>query len=318
MLFWSGIVASIYLLGDIDNLQNTFGFLRNVPEYYLTTLAGILPVWILNLLLSMLPAIIGSISTNIERRKTSSDVQMQIYNWFFFYTVINVYVMVLSGSVINDIVEGFKNSFVTLQRIGQSIPVANVYFINFTIAEVFLSLPLMMLRLDVLIWRKIYIWWYGRTGITRRTYIDMLESSINLGYLLPYLTFFVMVGVLYWVMAPLLTVLMALCFGAYYVVIKYQYMYVVIRQYESRGSFWYSIYDRCMGSLVVSTVAMIIFLYMKVGNAGATMTVPLLIYVSLKWTGIKNKYERVALNVPFSLAVDIDRDIELRKGDSGS
>ena len=81
MLFWGTVLAFIAAVSNLSNLEKYLPFIGNLNPVLYSLLAGILPVIVMNLFLSLLPAIFGYGAEKIEKRKTKSDVQQIVFQW---------------------------------------------------------------------------------------------------------------------------------------------------------------------------------------------------------------------------------------------
>lgn len=81
MLFWGTVLAFIAAVSNLSNLEKYLPFIKNLNPVLYSLLAGILPVIVMNLFLSLLPAIFGYGAEKIEKRKTKSEVQQFVFQW---------------------------------------------------------------------------------------------------------------------------------------------------------------------------------------------------------------------------------------------
>lgn len=81
LAFWALILAFISAISSLSNLEKYLPFLKQLDPISYALLEGQLPVITLIVFISLLPAIFTAVATNIERRKTVSDVQMEVYTW---------------------------------------------------------------------------------------------------------------------------------------------------------------------------------------------------------------------------------------------
>jgi len=91
-------------------------------------------------------------------------------------------------------------------------------------------------------------------------------------------------------------------------VYKYKYTYVNVRRYESGGQFWYGLYRYSMTGLLVSTLAGIAYMSIKLGAMQAPLLAPLPLIVLFCWRATENQYKYLSMSLPLETAIHQDQD----------
>ncbi len=81
LLFWSAILAFIAAISNLSNLETYLPLLKHLNQSSYAILQGILPVLVMILFLTLLPMLMSFVSQNIERRKTFSKIQQEVFKW---------------------------------------------------------------------------------------------------------------------------------------------------------------------------------------------------------------------------------------------
>ena len=81
VLFWAVILAFISAISSLSNLQKYLPFLADLDPVSYALLQGQLPVIALIVFISLLPLIFSSVATYIEKRKTVTEVNMEVFTW---------------------------------------------------------------------------------------------------------------------------------------------------------------------------------------------------------------------------------------------
>lgn len=81
LAFWALILAFISAISSLSNLEKYLPFLKELDPISYALLEGQLPVIALIVFIALLPVIFTAVATHIERRKTVSDVQMEVFTW---------------------------------------------------------------------------------------------------------------------------------------------------------------------------------------------------------------------------------------------
>ena len=82
MLFWGSVLAFIAAVSNLSNLQKYLPFIENLNPVVYSLLAGLLPVIVMNVFLSLLPAIFAYGAKVIAKHKKTSDVQFEVFQWW--------------------------------------------------------------------------------------------------------------------------------------------------------------------------------------------------------------------------------------------
>lgn len=94
LLFWSIILTFISLISNLSYLQKYIPILKRLDTTSYAFLQGILPVVVMLVFLSLVPAFMAFIAEKVERRKTSSAIQLEVFQWYvFFYFECKIYLV---------------------------------------------------------------------------------------------------------------------------------------------------------------------------------------------------------------------------------
>jgi hypothetical protein len=82
ILFWAGILAFIAALSNLENLDNYLPFIKSMDPVLYAIVAGLLPVLVLVIFMSLLPIIMTLVSELIEKQKTYSAIHTEVLRWY--------------------------------------------------------------------------------------------------------------------------------------------------------------------------------------------------------------------------------------------
>ena len=88
MLFWAVIIAFIGAVSSLSNLAFVLPFVNSLDPVTYALIGSILPVVVLAIFLGLLPVIFGAVSTYIEKRKCSSDIQYEVFKWYCLHYIL--------------------------------------------------------------------------------------------------------------------------------------------------------------------------------------------------------------------------------------
>eukprot|EP00607_Mallomonas_marina_P010478 CAMPEP_0182421544 /NCGR_PEP_ID=MMETSP1167-20130531/6968_1 /TAXON_ID=2988 /ORGANISM="Mallomonas Sp, Strain CCMP3275" /LENGTH=836 /DNA_ID=CAMNT_0024598791 /DNA_START=34 /DNA_END=2544 /DNA_ORIENTATION=+ len=309
ILFWAVIIAFIVTISQLAFLEEYLPFVALLDPVSYGILAGVLPVIILSVFLSLLPVIFAAIATYIERRKSVSDIQRMVFGWFFAYLLANVYLTLLSGSVMSSLSTILGDPTAIIEMLGAALPAVSLFFINYIIAQALMGFPMLMLRIGPLvIWNLLFLKCVDQKKLTRRKLLTgpLAEPFIDYGVVLPNIMYIVLITELYWVITPLIAIIATVYFAGSYLAYKYQCLYVFVPKFESGGMMWYLVYYRLNLGLVISAVAMIGYMGIKKGAGQTPLLAPLPFIIILCWRYTESCFLAVSQNMSYSLAADID------------
>jgi hypothetical protein len=308
LLFWGLILTFVAGLSNLSTLASIMPFLNSLDTASYSILQGLLPVIVLIIFVALVPIIMNAVAIYVERKKTWSEVQMEVFEWFYAYQLANVYIILLAGSLINSATDIADNPTSGVSLVARAVPTTSVFFINFCITTLFISVPIGMLQLKSFFFYVVLRRCSDEKTLTRRNIVESILSPVQIDYglVLPGALYMLTVGLLYWVIAPLVMIAVTLIFGATYLVMKYQYLYIFVRKFESGGKFWYGLYRFSMISLMVSTIIIIAYLCIKEGVIQGPTLVPLPIIIWYFWGYTEDQFRALSEVVPFSSALRVD------------
>jgi hypothetical protein len=316
MLFWGSVLAFIAAISNLSNLQKYLPFIKNLDPVLYSLLAGILPVIVMNLFLSLLPAIFGYGATKFEKRKTKSGVQYEVFRWYFGYQLANVYLILLAGSLFTALADALENPSSIIRLLAAALPSVSVFFINYLLTEILTSAPGELLQLIPLAIWYVYKFLLPEPYLTKRQLFNgpLQPAEFDYGSTLPSFLFILCIVLTYMTIAPVMTVLGAIYFVLFYVILKYKFLFVFLPSFETGGSFWYGLYDFSMQGLLVSSITMVGYMAVKEGIAQAPFVLPIPFVILRAWAHTSKSFERVSRDMAYSRAVQADKEEQGREG----
>lgn len=329
LLFWSAVLAFISAISNLKNLETYLTFLKSLDDTSYAFLQGILPVLVMLIFLSMVPMVMATVSIYVERRKTFSVVQQEVFKWsdkshtyfiklilllfsfrYFMYQIANVYLTLLAGSAFSSISDVASDPESILNYISAALPTTSVFFINFIITQLFAGVPLIFLRIFPFIYYSVIRYGAPEKFLTKRIIMEgpLVDSPVEYGTTLPDALYVLCICLLYWVISPLILLIATLYFGGNYLAWKYQYLYVIVRNYESGGQYWYGLYNYSMLGLLASSITALAYMGLKKAVTQGPLMFPLPFVVIFFWRYTEQRFKALSENVPFSTAAHYDFD----------
>ena len=222
----------------------------------------------------------------------------------FLYNIVNVYLMLLAGSLFNALSDAIARPSSIILLAGSALPSVSIFFINVVISQLMLGVPLSLLRIGPLVVTNLYTRFVNQKTLSIRSVTGgpLAEASVDYGSLIPPVLYMTVIIHLYWVIAPIVLGIGALFFVAYYLVQKYQFLFVNVPQFETGGTFFYGLYGYTMASLLASAVTITAFMGIKQGAAQAPLLIPLPFMVLCAWRYTEGRHKILSENFALTSA----------------
>mmetsp|Transcript_1983 Transcript_1983/g.3535 ORF Transcript_1983/g.3535 Transcript_1983/m.3535 type:complete len:820 (-) Transcript_1983:1190-3649(-) len=308
IMFWASVLAFIAVISQLSTLEKFLPFLKQLDTVTYSLLQGQLPVIALIVFIALLPVIFTAVATHIEGRKSVYDIRSQVFDWFFFYQMANVYLMLLAGSVFGALADVLDNPVSIVSILANALPTVSTFFINFMLTGLLSGVPLMMLRIGPIVIFKLYCKIMNPNKITRREFLEgpLKNAPIKYEILMPKMLYLVAIMLTFMVISPILLIISGVMFSALFLAWKYQLCYVITPPSQMGGMLWYRLYKYSMTALLASTVTMIGYMGIKEGIAQSALLIPLPFVVKFVWNNTNEKFESGSLDMAHSEAVDVD------------
>jgi hypothetical protein len=308
IMFWASVLAFIAVISQLSTLEKFLPFLKHLDPVTYSLLQGQLPVIALIVFIALLPVIFAAVATKIEGRKSSLQIRSQVFDWFFFYQLANVYLMLLAGSVFGAMADVLDNPTSIVSILANALPTVSTFFINFFLTGLLSGVPLMMLRIGPIIIFKLYCKIINPDKITRRDFVEgpLANAPIKYEVLLPKMLYLVAIQLTFMVISPILLIISGIMFSALFLAWKYQLCYVITPPSQMGGMLWYRLFKYSMTALLASSITMIGYMGIKEGFAQSALLIPLPFLVKFVWNYTSEKFESCSLDMAHSEAVDVD------------
>ena len=320
LVFWGIALTFVAAVSNLSKLEPFLPFLRDLDVTSRAILQGMLPVIVMMIFMLIVQIFMNSVSQYIERQKTFSRIQQKVFKWYFIYQFANVYMLLLAGSVFRALNDIITNPTSVLLTVSSALPETSLFFINFIITQSIGGIPWIYVRIIPLIQYYFVRHTTKDALLTRRTLMEgpLADTPVDYGTTLPDDLYILCVVLLYWVVSPPVLWVSLIYFGGGMIVWKYQYLYVIVRNYEGAGKYWYGLYKYSMSGLLASIVIFTMYMSIKEGAIQAPLLIPLPFIVVMAWRYTEEQFKTLSENVPFSLAAIEDQHIEELKHDTSN
>ncbi|KAM7476806.1 hypothetical protein LguiB_024049 [Lonicera macranthoides] len=274
-IFFAIPVTAVQGIAKFDKLKKWFPpamAVQLIPGLR-SIVTGYLPSVILSLFIYTVPfAMIamarfaGYISRSRKDIKACSMV--------FYFLVGNVFLLsLLSGSLLDQIGKSFAHPKDIPSRLASAVTAQADFFMTYILTSGLSGFSLEILQPGLLIWDAIRSHTWGR-GKKRRPYL----YSLPYYRVVPFVSLFILIGMVYAVVAPLLLPFLIVYFLLGYVVFINQIEDVYETTYETCGQYWPYIHHYIIVAIVIMQVTMIGLFGLKSKPAASFSTIPLLVF----------------------------------------
>ncbi|KAI9171094.1 hypothetical protein HJFPF1_00574 [Paramyrothecium foliicola] len=236
ILLWAIPVAWTAALSQLDELireNEWLSFLKDNPtvESFARAIAGVLPAIFLALLLFLVPVILGLLA-QFKGAKTGAQKTEFIQVFYFAFLFIQVFLIVSIASFFAASFQTFLNNLGELRNIDQvlfllarNLPKAANYFFSYMILQAMSTSSGTLLQIGTLIVWYIVARMFDSTARQKWTRNTKL-NSVRWGSFFPVYTNFACIGLIYCVIAPLISIFAIITFSLLWLAQRYTMLYV--------------------------------------------------------------------------------------------
>ncbi|KAK9715036.1 hypothetical protein RND81_06G138600 [Saponaria officinalis] len=246
-------IAFVQSLASLEGIGKSAPFLRPVIEmdFIKSVLQGFLPGIALKLFLIFLPAILMMMS-KFEGFEAISALERRSASRYYIFNFVNVFLgSVIAGSAFEQLNIYLHSPpdkiFVT---VGVAIPMKATFFITWIMVDGWAGVAGEILRLKPLIMYHLKNFFLVKTEKDREEAMDAGSIGFDTGE--PQIQLYVLLGLVYAVVTPILLPFILVFFAFSYLVYRHQIINVYNQEYESAAAFWPDVHGRIIGAMVFS------------------------------------------------------------------
>lgn len=228
VIFYAIPVSFSAALGNLGNIGTTYpglAFLQNLSSAAQGVIQGIAPPLILLIVLALIP-IIYRFLVKVQGVATGSARELGVQGWYFAFLFVQVF-------LVASIATGLLSFFTSLANdpnqvantLGSSLPQAANYFLSYiTVQALGNSAGALLQTATLLIWFLLapILDSTPRDKWNRQTNL----STVDWGSFFPPFTNFAVIGIIYSTIAPIIMPFVILIFGLFWIVYRYNVLYV--------------------------------------------------------------------------------------------
>ncbi|KAJ2554846.1 phosphate metabolism protein 7 [Coemansia sp. RSA 1933] len=283
VITWTLLTAALSALVSVDKLTKIPGIKKLENSKFFGLFTGIIPSAVLAIVMALLPIILR-LMLRLEGTPRRSEIDMRLLNRYFFFQVWNVYlVTIFTSSILSVAQSAFSNPGVILDEIQQQVPASATPILTYVLLLAFTGAAKEVLQIVRLALRYVLPLLFAKTP--RKICDAETPASFDWATSIPMHSLIFLMGFSYSFIAPIVNCFVAVYFGLFYLVYRYQFLYVYNDANWATGglSFPVSIKQTLVG-VYISEIYMLLMMVAKLaknphidGNAVLRVIFPALI-----------------------------------------
>lgn len=233
---WAFPVAFTGLLSQLSYLEGNFTWLRwlsKLPEWFLSAIQGILPPLFLSILMAILPIILRFLSRN-QGVHTGMAVELAVQSYYFAFLFVQLFLVVSISSGFSTVLNSLKDVMSVPELLAQNIPKSSNYFFSYMVLQAMsVSAGALVQIFNLISWFILapFLDNTARMKWARTTNLNQMQW----GTFFPVYTTLAAIGLIYCVISPLIMVFNVLTFSLFWVVYRYNTLYVTKFRFDTGG-----------------------------------------------------------------------------------
>ncbi|XP_076909287.1 hyperosmolality-gated Ca2+ permeable channel 2.5-like [Bidens hawaiensis] len=273
-IFFAIPVSAVQGISQYEKLKKWFPpaiAVQLIPSLR-SVITGYLPSVVLSGFLYVVPFVMKG-TAGLAGYVSISEQEQKASNMVFYFLMANVFFMsVLSGSLLDQIGKTVVNPRDVPSRLAGAVSARADFFMTYVLSSGLAGFCIEILQPALFAWDTLKLHTWAR-GKKKSNYL----SSYPYHRIIPFVSLFVVIGIVYAVIAPLLPPFLVVYFLLGYVVYIRQLHDVYETTYETCGQYWPHIHHHIVIAIIIMQITMIGFFGLKSKPAASIATIPLLV-----------------------------------------
>lgn len=284
VLLWAIPVAFSASLAQLDDLIRDnpwLDFLKanDSIETVANAVSGVLPAILLAILLALVPLVLGLLA-NFRGSKTGSEKAEFVQIYYFLFLFVQVFLIVSIASFfaasLGQLVENLQelgSVTAVLDLLAENLPKAANYFFSYMILQALSTSSGTLLQIGTL-----FVWFIlakivdstARSKWSRNTKLN----TVNWGSFFPVYTNFACIGIIYSVIAPLISIFAIITFSLLWIAHRYSMLYVTRFESDTGGVLYPRAINQTFTGLYFMELCLAGLFFIEVDHKGTNVCTP--------------------------------------------
>lgn len=297
-------IAFVQSLASIEGITKALPFLKPIVDakFIKSLIQGFLPGLALKLFLIFLPSILMMMA-RFEGFTAVSSLERRAASRYYLFNFVNVFLgSIVTGSALDQLNAFIKQSANEIPRtIGVAVPMKATFFITYIMVDGWAGIAGEILRLKPLIIYHLKNFFLVKTEKDREEAMDAGSIGFNTGE--PQIQFYILLGLVYAVVTPILLPFILVFFAFSFVIFRHQIINVYNQEYESAAAFWPDVHRRILIALVISQILLAGLLSTKSASQSTPFLIALPVLTIWFHKFCKGRYESAFVRNPLQEAM---------------
>ncbi|KAJ1742306.1 phosphate metabolism protein 7 [Coemansia sp. RSA 1821] len=265
VIVWTLMTSALTALVSVKNLRKIPGLENMSDSKFFGIFTGVVPAGVLAIVMALLPIILRLL-LRLEGTTRVSEVNLRLLNRYFFFQVWNVYlVSIFTSSILTIATDGLKDPGSIIDLIPSKVPGSSTTILTYILLLAFAGAAKEILQIVRLALRYILPLLFAKTP--RKICNAETPAEFDWATSIPTHSLIFLMGFSYSFIAPIVNCFAAVYFGLFYLVYRYQFLYVYNDSNWVTGglSFPKSIKQTMVG-VYISEIYMLLMMVAKLAN----------------------------------------------------
>ncbi|KAI9767469.1 MAG: hypothetical protein M1840_005698 [Geoglossum simile] len=256
---WAFPVTFTGLVSQISYLTTVFpwlGWIKKLPGWLLGVISGVLPQLMLAILMAVLPMILRLLAKQ-QGVHTGMAMELSVQNYYFAFLFVQVFLVVSLSSGITTVIQQISKDVTSTPRVlAKNLPKAGNYFFSYLLLQAFSVSAGALVQIGGL------ISWFILSPLLDSTARQKWARQTSLpkvrwGTFFPVFTNLACIGLIYSVISPLILIFNITTFGLFWVVYRYNTLYVTKFRFDTGGLLYPKALNQLFTGLYVMELCLI-------------------------------------------------------------
>ncbi|KAL6200931.1 hypothetical protein ACLB2K_024646 [Fragaria x ananassa] len=242
------------------------------------------------------------IMAKFEGHTSLSSLERRAASRYYLFALVNVFLgSIIAGSALEQLKTFMHQSPSDIpETIGVAIPIKATFFITYIMVDGWAGIAAEILMLKPLIMYHLKNTFLVKTDKDREEAMD--PGSIGFHTREPSIQLYILLGLVYSTMTPVLLPFIVVFFGLAYLVFRHQIINVYNQEYESAAAFWPDVHGRIVSALIISQLILMGLLSTKGAKISTPFLLPLPVLTVAFYKYCAGRYEPAFVRYPLQEA----------------
>jgi len=310
IIFYAIPVTFTSLLSKVSLLAVTYrwlAWLARLPPAAISIIQGLLPPILISIILALVP-VLFRLLVKQQGVPTGTNKELGVQVWYFAFLFIQVFLIVtLTGGLTAFFTSLASNPGQIIKTLATSLPKGADYFFSYLLVQALSNSAGALLQVvSLLSWFLLgpILDSTPRAKWARQT--DL--SNVQWGSFFPPFTNFAVIGIIYSVIAPFILVFMLIIFSLFWVVYRYNVLYVYQFRNDTGGLLFPTALNQLFTGVYVLEICLVGYFFIARGPGGGAVCIPqavimlvaLVLTIMYQWQ-LNNSFDPLFRYLPITL-----------------